>query len=127
MFAVLIVDDSKLARIVLKKVVGALRPDWSACEAVSTEDALAKLQRQGVDLAIVDFNTPGRNGLDFAQDIREGGGLMPIALVTANIQDDGVARARALNVVFVAKPVTEDRLRGFVSGADLALKRGATR
>jgi CheY-like chemotaxis protein len=125
MTTVLIVDDSKLARIVLKKAVGALKPDWSLCEAASAEDALFELGRQAVDLAIVDFNMPGRNGLELAEDIRRDGGTMPIALVTANIQDGIIARARALNVAFVAKPVTEDKLRGFVSGADISLRRNA--
>jgi CheY-like chemotaxis protein len=125
MATVLIVDDSKLARIVLKKAVGALKPDWTHREAATSEDALVELKDHTVDLAIVDFNMPGRNGLDLAEEIRREGGTMPIALVTANIQDDIIARARALNVTFVAKPVTEDSLRGFVSGADLAMRRHA--
>lgn len=48
---------------------------------------------------------------------------MPIALVTANVQDEIIAQARALNVTFVAKPVTEDGLRGFLSGAALKLRQ----
>ena len=125
MTTVLIVDDSKLARIVLKKVIGALKPDWSLCEAASTDEAASQMKLRAIDLAIVDFNMPGRNGLDLAEDIRRDGGAMPIALVTANIQDDIIARARALNVAFVAKPITEDTLRGFVSGAELTLRRAA--
>lgn len=123
MATVLIVDDSKLARIVLKKAVGVLRPDWSQCEASSTEEALSALAHQAVDLAIVDYNMPRRNGLELAEEIRSSDGRMPIALVTANIQGDIISRARALNVSFVAKPITEDKLRGFVSGADLVLRR----
>ena len=125
MTTVLIVDDSKLARIVLKKAIGALKPDWSLCEAASTDEAASQMKLQAIDLAIVDFNMPGRNGLDLAEDIRRDGGIMPIALATANIQDDIIARARALNVAFVAKPITEDTLRGFVSGAELTLRRAA--
>ena len=125
MTTVLIVDDSKLARIVLKKAIGALKPDWSLCEAASTDEAASQMKLRAIDLAIVDFNMPGRNGLDLAEDIRRDGGIMPIALATANIQDDIIARARALNVAFVAKPITEDTLRGFVSGAELTLRRAA--
>ena len=47
---------------------------------------------------------------------------MPIALITANVQDEVIARARAVNATFVGKPVTEEALRGFVSGAALRLR-----
>jgi len=123
MVTVLIVDDSKLARIVLKKAVGALKPEWAQREAANGDEALVELGQSGFDVAIVDYNMPGLTGLQLAEEIRRGGGQMPIALVTANVQDDIIARARALDVAFVAKPVTEDALRGFVSGADLALRR----
>ena len=47
---------------------------------------------------------------------------MPIAVITANVQDEIIARARALNATFVPKPVNEEGLRGFVSGAALRLR-----
>lgn len=122
---VLIVDDSKLARIVVKKAVSALKPGWLQREAGTVEEALVELDRHDVDVAILDFNMPGRNGLDLAAEIRAADAAMPVALVTANVQDDIMARARALGVTFVAKPITEDNLRGFLSGADLALRRSA--
>ncbi len=126
MATVLIVDDSKLARIVLKKAICALKPDWAHREAGSAEEAAEELRRQAIDLAVLDFNMPGRSGLDLAEEIRARDQRMPIALVTANVQDDIIARARALGVAFVAKPITEDNLRGFVSGADLVLRRNRT-
>jgi len=125
MATVLIVDDSKLARIVLKKTIGALKPEWALREASDGQEALLELGRGAFDAAIFDYNMPGLNGLEVAQEVRQAGGQMPIALVTANIQDDIIARARALNITFVAKPVSEDGLRGFVSGIDLGLRRQA--
>jgi hypothetical protein len=47
---------------------------------------------------------------------------MPIAVITANVQDEVIARTRAVNATFVAKPLTEDSLRGFLSGAALRLR-----
>jgi CheY-like chemotaxis protein len=123
MATVLIVDDSKLARIVLKKALLALKPDWTLREAANAEQALKELQDGQIDVTVVDFNMPGLDGLALAEEIRRTELQMPIALVTANIQDEVIARARALNVSFIAKPVTEESLRGFISGADLALRR----
>jgi CheY-like chemotaxis protein len=120
---VLVVDDSKLARIVVGKAIAAVQADWKKVEAGNAEEATALLEHGGVDLAIVDFNMPGRNGLELAKQIRDGFPDMPIALVTANVQDEVIAQARALDVTFVAKPVTEDGLRGFLAGAALRLRR----
>jgi AmiR/NasT family two-component response regulator len=47
---------------------------------------------------------------------------MPIAVITANVQDEVIARARDVNAAFVSKPVTEEGLRGFLSGAALKLR-----
>jgi AmiR/NasT family two-component response regulator len=47
---------------------------------------------------------------------------MPIAVITANIQDEIIAQARAVNAAFISKPLTEEGLRGFLSGAALRLR-----
>ncbi len=122
MTAILIVDDSKLARIVVGKALTALQPDWERVEAGAADEALSILERRTVDVVILDYNMPGRSGLDLAEDLRTRFPKMPIALATANVQDEVIARARAANVAFVAKPITEDGLRGFVSGAALQLR-----
>jgi CheY-like chemotaxis protein len=119
---VLIVDDSKLARIVAGKNIAALQPDWERVEANNADEALVLVKERNVDLALLDYNMPGRNGLDLAGELRALYPTMPIAIITANVQDEIIARARAVNASFVAKPLTEDALRGFLSGAALRLK-----
>lgn len=119
---VLIVDDSKLARIVVGKAIAALQPDWNRIEASNADDALALLNDHGADVAIVDFNMPGRNGLELARSIRGLFPDMPIALATANVQDEVIAGARAIGATFVSKPINDDSLRGFLSGAALTLR-----
>jgi CheY-like chemotaxis protein len=119
---VLIVDDSKLARIVLGKAIAALQPDWTRLEASNADEAIAIIDAQGVDVAVLDYNMPGRDGLALAEDLRARFPAMPIAVATANVQDEIIARARAANATFIPKPVTEDGMRGFLSGAALRLK-----
>jgi CheY-like chemotaxis protein len=121
---VLIVDDSKLARIVAAKAVKALQPDWDRVEAANAEEALAVVRQRKIDVVLLDFNMPGRDGLLLAADLRAAYPAMPIAVITANVQDEVIARARAVNAAFVGKPVTEDALRGFISGAALRLRAG---
>ena len=122
---VLIVDDSKLARIVVGKAVAALQPDWERVEAATADDALKLLEARDFDVVIVDYNMPGRSGLDLAEELRARYPDMPIALATANVQDEIIARARAAQVSFVPKPVNEESLRGFISGAALQLRSAA--
>ncbi|WP_338663602.1 response regulator [Pararoseomonas sp. SCSIO 73927] len=121
---VLIVDDSKLARIVAGKAIAALQPDWVRAEAGNAEEAMARLAEGGIDLALLDYNMPGKDGLTLAAEICALHPAMPVAVITANVQDEVVARARAVGATFVPKPVTEEALRGFVSGAALRLRAG---
>jgi len=123
MATVLIVDDSRLARIVASKIVRQLKPDWELVEAANAGEALAAASSRRVDVALIDFNMPGQDGLELAGELRRTYPEIPIAIVSANIQDEVVARARAVNAAFVAKPVTEDSLGGFLSGAALRLRK----
>lgn len=119
---VLIVDDSKLARIVAGKALAALQPDWSKVEAGGGAQALDLVDRTPVDLALIDYNMTEMDGLELAGELRARYPDMPIAIITANIQDEIVARARAVGAGFVAKPVTPEGLEGFLSGAALRLR-----
>ena len=83
------------------------------------------LQPRSVDIALVDFNMPGTDGLELVAKIRKTHPTMPVALVSANLQDEIIGRARELNAAFVAKPLTDEALGAFLSGAVLRLKKAA--
>ena len=68
---IIIVDDSKLARIVAGKAVSALQPDWNRVEASSADEALALFGKQKIDVALLDFNMPGKNGVELAGELRK--------------------------------------------------------
>jgi CheY-like chemotaxis protein len=122
---VLIVDDSKLARIVAGKALAELQPEWQKVEASSAAEAHDLLASRTVDVALIDFNMTVKDGLELAAELRELHADMPIAIITANIQDEIIARAREIGAAFVAKPVTTDTLEGFLSGAALRLRSKA--
>jgi len=125
MVMVLLVDDSKLARIVAGKTIAALQPDWQRVEASNADEAMELVRTQAIDLAVLDFNMPGKDGLDLAAELREAYPHMPIAIITANVQNEIIARARELNATFVEKPVTEETIKGFLSGAALRLRQAS--
>jgi CheY-like chemotaxis protein len=124
-YKALVVDDSKLARIVMASAFRRIRPEWELIEATTAEEALEAISARSVDLALVDFNMPGTDGLELVARIRKTHPKMPVAVISANVQDEIIARARELNAAFVAKPITDEALGAFLSGAALRLKNPA--
>ena len=122
-YKALVVDDSKLARMVMASALRRIRPDWELVEATSAQDALDAISVGSVDVALVDFNMPGTDGLELLAKIREVHPKMPVALVSANLQDEIISRTRELNAAFVAKPLTDEALGAFLSGAALRLRK----
>jgi CheY-like chemotaxis protein len=122
-YKALIVDDSKLARMVMASALRRIRPDWELVEATSAQDALEAISVGSVDLALVDFNMPGTDGLELLAKIRQLHPKMPVALVSANLQDEIISRTRELNAAFVAKPLTDEALGAFLTGAALRLRK----
>jgi CheY-like chemotaxis protein len=117
-FKVLVVDDSKLARMSIARLLGTLRPDWIRIEAANAEEALARQNQEAIDLALVDFNMPGPDGLSVAADLHACNPAMPMAIVSANNQDEIVARAHALGAAFLSKPLTQQALAEFLSSIE---------
>lgn len=118
----LIVDDSKLARIVVSKALAKLQPSWEKVEAGSAAQALEIVGQQPIDLALIDFNMTEKDGLELAAELHELHPSLPMAIITANIQDEIIARAREIGATFVAKPVTSEGLEDFVSGTAVRLR-----
>lgn len=123
-YKLLIVDDSKLARMAVIKALSGCSPDWQRIEAGSAADALTAVQREKPHVALVDFNMPNRDGLDLAADLLALTPGMPIGIISANHQQQVVDRARALGASFLPKPVTEQSLREFLAGASRRLQGG---
>ncbi len=123
-YKILVVDDSKLARMAVAKGLNALRPDWTRVEASSAEEALALAKQSDFDVALLDFNMPDRDGLHLAADLRAVKPTMELAVVSANHQKEIVDRARAVGASFLGKPLTEPMLREFVERVEVNLKSG---
>jgi DNA-binding NarL/FixJ family response regulator len=121
-YKVLIVDDSKLARMAIAKALSALYPDWTRLEASDADGALEVVKRTAVDITLLDFNMPHRDGLSLVADLRKLHPTMPVAVISANHQDEIVSRTQSLGAVFLPKPLTEKVLAEFLTSADRQLK-----
>ncbi len=114
---VLIVDDSKLARMSVAKVLKALHPDWVMVEAGDATQALASMDRESPDFVLLDYNMPGKDGLALAAELRELKPRIGVAVISANHQVEVIERARAAGAAFIRKPLTEQALADFFNGA----------
>ncbi|EGV32381.1 response regulator receiver protein [Thiorhodococcus drewsii AZ1] len=110
----LIVDDSKMSRMMISRIVANLRPDWRIAEAANSADALAAIEREAPHYVSMDVNMPGMSGLEAAGRIRLHNPEIKIALCTANIQDAVRQAAESAGVKFAAKPITPDSIARMV-------------
>lgn len=117
---ILIVDDSRVARISLKRMVAEILPTAAVLEAGCTDEALAVLAENTATLALIDFNMPGRDGLQLAEQLREERPEMRLSIVTANVQDSLAERARSKGIAFIPKPPDRAALAAFLTGGGAA-------
>ncbi len=121
-YKILIVDDSKLARMAVNRLLKTLYPSWTSLEAASGDDATKTIEEQAPDIALLDFNMPGRDGLELAAELHQSRPGMPIAVISANHQQAVIDRARAAGATFLPKPLNEAALRSFLQEAEQQLK-----
>lgn len=111
----LIVDDSKMSRMMISRLIADLRPDWRIAEASSGTEALAMIEQELPSFISMDVNMPGLSGLEVAGRIRLHHPQVRIVLCTANIQDAVRQAAEKAGVRFVAKPITADSVARMAS------------
>jgi len=113
--SLLIVDDSRVSRMMIRAFVLDKNPDWQITEATSGDEAVKLVNQQHFDYCTMDINMPGTLGIVAAEQILEKFPTMRIAIFSANIQECLRSRAAELGAHFVAKPVTEKSVGQAVS------------
>lgn len=116
---VLVVDDSKMSRMMIGKIIHSNFPEWQVIEAANGENALQLTEGQDIDIMTIDVNMPGMDGITLGAQLRERYPQAAITLVTANIQKATKEKARAAHLQFIPKPITEDRILGYLRAASL--------
>lgn len=106
----LIIDDSRAARAILKSICKRFATEL--LEAADGKAALELLQRAApIDLALVDWNMPVMDGLEFVKAVRcdRRFDSMLLMMVTAETEMQRVAAALEAGAnEFVMKPFTAD-------------------
>ncbi|MCP4500369.1 MAG: response regulator [Deltaproteobacteria bacterium] len=119
MMTVLVVDDSRITRMMLRSLLKQIRPDDEVLEADCGEAAMSAVN-DDVHFAIIDYNMPGMNGLEVAAELKATIPDGHIVLCTANSQKVIQNRAKDLGVHFIAKPITPDKVRAIFETMEAA-------
>ena len=97
MFHILVVDDDKNTRQLIKAVLET--ENYIVIGATDGEDALKVLDRSHIDLVILDVMMPKMDGYEFTEILRRVQNELPILMVSA-------------------KQLPADRNKGFIVGTD---------
>lgn len=97
MFQILVVDDDKNTRLLLKAVLQA--ENYHVFTAEDGIQALQIMDREHIDLVVLDIMMPKMDGYEFTKTLREGDSNLPILMVSA-------------------KQLPADKQKGFLVGTD---------
>ena len=97
MFHILVVDDDKNTRLLFRAVLEDA--GYTVSAAANGEEALSVLDREHVDLVVLDVMMPKLDGYEFTRILRQTDNNLPILMVSA-------------------KQLPEDKHRGFLAGTD---------
>lgn len=111
---ILVVDDSRMSRMMLETIIKDLHPDWSVDVAADGQEAIDLAKTKQFDLITLDYNMPGITGIETAEQLRTITPDTKMALLTANIQDAIQVKCDDLGLTFIAKPITQEKIANFV-------------
>lgn len=113
MAAVLIIDDSRFQRGLIRRAVEA-----AGHEALDAADGRAGLELSAdvtPDVVLMDLVMPGIDGMELLGLFQERGFTAPVVVLTSDVQDSTRARCLALGAAaFVNKPVQAIELRAVI-------------
>lgn len=114
---VLIVDDSKAMRMIVKRTL--TKTDIGKCEVVEAENgvqALEQVTAESPDLVLCDWNMPEMSGIDFLKQLRETGSDVKFGFVTTESGEDAKNLAMESGAQFIIKkPFNAETLNAAVT------------
>lgn len=116
----LLVDDERLARVGLRRMLKAHDDVVVAGEATNAAEAETQIRRLEPDVVFLDVEMPGRSGLELLEDLDD---LPPIIFTTA-YRDYAVRAFEVSALDYLVKPISADRL---ASALDKVRKAAAKR
>jgi len=114
-YNVLVVDDSRAMRSVIKKTILASGVDVNEFyEASDGLEALATLKKDRIDIILTDFNMPHMDGMELLQELKKDDQLKTIPVIVTSVEGSRkrVDAFKAQGIVaYIKKPFTPEEAR----------------
>ncbi|MHB1687014.1 MAG: LytR/AlgR family response regulator transcription factor [Ignavibacteriaceae bacterium] len=102
----LIIDDERLARVELRRLLTPYKEINIVGEAVNAEDAIEKISNLNPDLIFLDIQMPGKNGFELLEELDS----VP-AVIFTTAYDEYALKAFEYNAMdYLLKPIEPKRL-----------------
>ncbi len=109
MFHILVVDDDKHTRMLVSAILK--NENYTVTTANNGQEALDVLEKEHVDLVVLDVMMPVMNGYEFTKLVREANSTLPILMVTAKHQPDDEKQGFIVGTDdYITKPIDEEKL-----------------
>lgn len=120
---VLIVDDSPVSRMIVKKCLPK-NQDFEIFEAGDGREGLEKFKAVAPDVTFLDLTMPVMDGFQALEEIRKANPAAVVIVLTADIQQKTVARVMAAGAVTVVpKPPSAEIIEESLAKADSFAKK----
>ncbi len=109
MFHILVVDDDRNTRRLLRAVLES--DGYTVTTAENGEKAFEVLDREHIDLIVLDIMMPVMDGYQFTKTLREEGSDLPVLIVTAKqLPDDRYMAFQAGTDDYITKPIDKKEM-----------------
>ncbi len=109
---ILIVDDSRAMRMIVRRALREAGYHADFVEAGSGVEAIAALQSHQIELVLCDWNMPEMNGLKVLEKVKETGTQPKFGFVTSECSTEMRNLAKKAGALFfITKPFTADVFR----------------
>ncbi|MCL2480040.1 MAG: response regulator [Treponema sp.] len=108
MKTILVVDDSRIMRNIVKNHFSELKMVCRYLEAVNGNEALEMMGNNKIDLVLLDWNMPELNGMEFLKRVRavDRYSKLPIIMVTSEAARYNVIEALKTGATdYIIKPI----------------------
>lgn len=109
MFHILVVDDDKNIRILMKEILE--EENYTVSTAADGNAALEVMDKEHIDLVILDIMMPNMDGYEFTKVLRECQNNLPILMVSAKQLPADWKKGYRLGIDdYMSKPVDEEEM-----------------